>query len=132
MSDRKASNVEFQTAFTVQPQDTNYMDTLFGGKLMKEMDACAGMTSRRALYESVCKQAVTVHVDSLDFTVPGYIGDLIVLTGRITGFGETSIHVHVTAEKESIEGDGRRVMCEADFVFVSLLEGTKHPHGLKR
>ncbi len=132
MSKTKANNTEFQTAFTVQPQDTNYLETLFGGKLMREMDACAGMTARRALYQSECKKAVTVHVDSLDFTVPGYLGELIVLTGRITDFGKTSIHIHVKAEKENADGEGRELMCEADFVFVSVMDGKKHPHGLTR
>jgi len=131
MSGTKTNNLMFQTAFTVQPQDTNHMDTLFGGKLMQEMDSCAGMTARRALYDSDCDVAVTVHVDGLDFSVPGFNGDLIVLTGEIREFGDTSIYIDVSAEKEAIDGGGeRKLMCEADFVFVALKDGKKHPHGL--
>lgn len=130
MEKRTAQNLTFQTAMTVQPQDTNYLSTLFGGKLMQEMDACAGMTARRSLYDSVCEEAVTVHVDSLDFTIPGYIGDLVILTGEITSFGNTSIHIHVTAKREEIDTGDCATICEADFVFVSMKDGEKHPHGL--
>lgn len=130
MEKTTAKNLQFQTAFTVQPQDTNYLNTLFGGELMRQMDACAGMTARRSLYDSVCEEAVTVHVDSLDFTIPGYIGDLIILTGEITDFGDTSIFIHVMAEKEEIDTGNRSTMCEADFVFVAMKDGEKHPHGL--
>lgn len=130
MEKTTATNLEFQSAFTVQPQDTNYLNTLFGGKLMQEMDSNAGMTARRSLYDSVCEDAVTVHVDSLDFTIPGYIGDLIILTGEITEFGESSIFIHVKADKEEIDTGDRAMMCEADFVFVAMKDGEKHPHGL--
>ncbi len=130
MEKTEAKRLTFQTAFTVQPQDTNYLNTLFGGALMKEMDSCAGMTARRALYDSACEDAVTVHVDSFDFTMPGYIGDLVILTGKITNFGTTSIEIKVTVEKEEIGSGDRGVICEAEFVFVSMQDGEKHPHGL--
>lgn len=126
----EATNLQFQTTFTVYPEDTNYMHTLFGGKLMKEMDVCAGMTAKRALYDSKCSRAVTAHVDDLDFTVPGNVGDIIFLTGTIVELGNKSISIDVQARKETNQNEQKIDMCNARFVFVAMQQGEPHPHGL--
>ncbi len=128
---KKAKNLEFKTGFSVQPQHTNYMDTLFGGKLVKEMDICAGMTAKRLLYASECDRAVTAHLDDVDFLVPGNVGDIIFLRGRITGLGTTSINIQVTAKKETNQSGEKVDMCDAQFVFVSVKDGDPYPHNLK-
>lgn len=123
-----AEHTSFQTVFTVYPSDTNYMDTLFGGKLMKEMDVCAGITAKRLLYVSECNRAVTAHVDSIDFTVPGHVGDLIFLTGTVISLGRKSIKIRVDVQKECEQSDKKVPMCNADFIFVSKLGESSRPH----
>lgn len=127
---KKAQYRTFHTNFTVLSQDTSYLNRLYGGKLLHEMDVCAGITVKRMLYDSDVQRAVTAHIESVDFTEPGYEGDIIFLTGKITGLGETSIDVRVKAEKEDGKSDDKIPMCHANFVFVSIKEEEPYPHGL--
>jgi acyl-CoA hydrolase len=114
-------------SFMVFPEDMNYAGTLFGGKILAEMDKAAAKAVRRILYGTACEGAVTVSLDKVDFMKPAHLGDIIELLARITRLGRTSIEIHVHVSKENHLGEIDTI-CEATFVFVSLKEGKPFPH----
>lgn len=114
-------------SFMVFPEDMNYAGTLFGGKILAEMDKAAAKAARRILYGTNCEGAVTVSLDKVDFIAPAHLGDIIELTARINRLGRTSIEIHVHVSKENHLGSVETI-CQATFVFVSLKEGKPFPH----
>lgn len=121
----------FQTisSFMVFPEDMNYAGSLFGGKVLAEMDMAAAKAARRVLYKTECDGAVTVSLDKVDFIRPAYIGDIIELKATIIRLGKTSIEIHVSVSKEDTRGVIDKI-CEGTFVFVSLKNGKPFPHNL--
>lgn len=114
-------------SFTVFPDDLNYGGTLFGGKLLAEMDIAASNAARRMTYRSGCDSIVTAKVSEVNFMVPAVLGDIVELETNIFEVGRTSITVDVRATREDILGKVS-VICEASFVFVSLKNGAPFPH----
>ncbi len=115
--------------FTVFPDDLNYAGSLFGGKLLSEMDLAASNCARRALYASACNGLVTVHVSEVNFLVPAKLGDIVELHTEVERLGNTSLTIKIEAIKENFFGE-RASICTASFVFVALLDGKPNPHGL--
>ena len=61
-------------------EDINGANRLFGGKLMAWIDEVAGVTARRH-----CEaQVTTACIDNLQFKEPAFLGDMVVIIGRMT------------------------------------------------
>ena len=116
-------------SFTVFPQDLNYADTLFGGKVMAEMDIAGVKVVRRALYGTGADGAVTASVDRIDFKKPAFLGDLITMIAEIKTLGKSSIQVKISVSSESIMGDVEDI-CAANFTFVAMKGKKPFLHGL--
>ena len=95
---------------------------LFGGRLMEWIDVVAGVTARR---HSGC-EVTTAAVDSLEFHAPAHVNDTIVLEGRVTCTGRTSMEVRVDTFVESLNGERKRVN-RAYLVMVALDAETHQP-----
>lgn len=121
------SNFETKHSFIVFPEDINYAGTLFGGKVLAEMDLTALKAARRILYGTECDGAVTVSLDKVDFISPAYLGDIIELTAFVRSLGRTSIEIYVHVAKENHLGEVS-VICDATFVFVAVKNAKPHPH----
>ena len=100
----------------VMPNDTNNLNTLFGGKLMYWMDMAAAICAHKHTNSVV----VTASVDNITFKAPIHKGDIVTLNAFITRVFNTSmeIFIEVTAQntnnKEEIESN------TAFFTFVAL------------
>ena len=114
-------------SFIVFPDDLNYAGTLFGGKVLAEMDLTAAKATRRLLYGTDCDGAVTASLDKVDFKKPAHLGDIIELKASILHLGRTSIKIYVHVSKENQTGEIETI-CDATFIFVSLKQGVPHPH----
>src|SRR5580700_3657625 len=114
-------------SFTVFPDDLNYKGSLFGGKILAEIDLAALKAVRRMLYNSDCDTAVTASIDRVDFLKPAKLGDIVELTATIYKLGRTSVSVFVHVTKEDEYGIIEKI-CDARLVFVSLKEDKPHPH----
>lgn len=123
------AETEFRHTFTVFPDSLNYSGSLFGGKLLAEMDLAASNAARKLLYGSRCDGLVTAHVSAVDFKKPGYLGDIIDICTKIESLGTTSIVTLVEVSKEDTYGNNASI-CSARFVFVALRNGKPYPHGL--
>jgi acyl-CoA hydrolase len=116
-------------SFTVFPQDLNYANSLFGGKVMAEMDIAGVKVVRRALYGTGSDGCVTASVDRIDFKKPAFLGDLITMVSEIKTLGKSSIQVKITVTRESIMGDVDDI-CAANFTFVAMKDKKSFQHGL--
>ena len=119
----KRSSFYSKTEIThlVRPADINGYGRLFGGILMQWIDETAGVVAMR----HSGKLVTTASVDNLDFKCPAYDGDMVVLTGRVTHVGNTSMEVRVDTFVESLDGI-RKEINRAYLVEVALNhDGTK-------
>lgn len=116
-------------SFTVFPQDLNYADTLFGGKVMAEMDIAGVKVVRRALYGTGADGAVTACVDRIDFKKPAFLGDLITMIAEIKTLGKSSIQTKISVSRENTMGVIEDI-CAANFTFVAMKDKKSFPHGL--
>ncbi len=90
---------------------------LFGGKLMEWIDVVAGVVARRHCGRNV----TTVMVDTLHFKEPAYANNIIVLTGKITYVGKTSMEVCVRSYAEDFDGS-KKLINTAYLVMVAIDE----------
>jgi len=104
----------------LMPGDLNGYGRLFGGKLMEWIDVVAAVVARR---HSGCN-VTTAAVDHLEFQAPAHANDTVVLEGRITCVGTTSMEVRVDTFVEELGGTRHRVN-RAYLVMVALNKNQK-------
>ena len=105
----------------VLPNETNNHNTLFGGVLMKRLDAVASISARRHCRSEV----VTASTDSVDFLQPINPSDSICLESFVTFTGTTSMEIFVKAVAEDLNTGERRIAATAFLTFISLDENGK-------
>jgi acyl-CoA hydrolase len=117
-----ASRVEMTQL--VQPPDTNYHGTVFGGRLVQWIDIAAAVSAQRHSRRKV----VTASIDDLHFGVPIRLGDIVVLRASVNYAHRTSMEVGVRVEREDPTSGERIVAARAYLTFVGLDEsGAKTP-----
>lgn len=101
----------------IMPTHINGSDRLFGGQLMEWIDVVAAVVARRHSGRNV----ITAAVDNLQFKAGAFINNTLVLIGRITYVGRTSMEVRVDTYVEDLSGI-RKVVNRAYLVLVALDE----------
>lgn len=104
----------------LMPGDLNGYGRLFGGKLMEWIDVVAAVVARR---HSGC-EVTTASVDNLAFQAPAFSNDTVVLEGRITCVGTSSMEVRVDTFVEALGGTRHQVN-RAYLVMVALNKDQK-------
>tara|TARA_Y100001968_G_scaffold28508_1_gene22060 strand:+ start:6574 stop:7044 length:471 start_codon:yes stop_codon:yes gene_type:complete len=105
----------------ILPNDTNNLNTVFGGKVMQYMDLCAAMSA----YKFARTAVVTASVDRLDFLAPASVGDMLILKSSINYSHNSSMEVGVRIDAENVKTGKRRHTASAYLTFVSLDENGK-------
>ena len=105
----------------ILPNDTNNLDTVFGGKVMQYMDLCAAMSA----YKFARTAVVTASVDRLDFLAPARVGDMLILKSSVNYSHNTSMEIGVRIDAENVKTGKRRHTASAYLTFVSLDEDGK-------
>lgn len=134
---KKIDKLQARHSFTVMPKDCNFNkngnsnmnDTLFGGKLMYEMDYAGAKIARRATYGVGMDMVVTASTDRINFEKPAFIGDLVTMEATIKAFGRSSIQIRIKAHKEDLDGNIEQI-CSANMTFVTIKGGKSMAHGL--
>lgn len=109
-----------ETVHIVRPNHLNGAGRLFGGILMQWIDEVAGVV---AIRHSNCN-CITASVDNLRFIRGAYQNEMVVLRGKVTYVGTTSMEVRVDTYVESTDGM-RRPINRAYFTMVALDENDK-------
>lgn len=118
-----AKNVSDSEIEQVQPvfkAHLNSQNRLFGGQLVAWIDIVAGAVARRHCNHNV----TTAVIDSLQFKEPVCPDSVVVLYGRLTYVGKTSMEVRVDSYVEALNGD-RKLVNTAYLVLVALDENGK-------
>ena len=97
---KKVSESQTQQQYILRPAHINPYGRLFGAQLLKWIDEVAGIVAVRHANAIV----TTAAIDNLQFKAPAYSGNLVVLQGRITCVGRTSMEVRVDTFTEALDG----------------------------
>lgn len=114
---KRVSDSRTQQVQVLMPEHINGFDRLFGGKLMEWIDVVAAVAARR---HSGCN-VTTACVDNLQFKAAAYVNSTMVLDGRITHVGHSSMEVRVDTYVEKLCGE-RTMINRAYLVLVALDE----------
>ena len=109
-----------ETIHIVRPNHLNAANRLFGGLLMQWIDEVAGIVAKR---HSMCN-VTTASVDNLTFLRGAFQNDMIVIRGKLTWVGSTSMEVCVDTYVETLDGQRERIN-NAHFMMVALDENNK-------
>ena len=107
----------------ILPMDVNASFSLFGGKLMEWIDIVAAVVARRHSGQ----QVTTVAVDHLEFLAPAKLNDMVVLNGRMTYTGRTSMEVCVETYVETVENGGERKLINRAYLTMVALDRNLRP-----
>jgi acyl-CoA hydrolase len=110
----------------VMHQDLNGNKRLFGGRLMEWIDIVAAVVSRR---HCGC-EVTTAAVDNLQFSAPAYINDTIILSGKITYAGRTSMEVKVDVYVENLSGVRKKI--NTAYVVTVAIDENQQPAEVPR
>ena len=110
-----------ETVHIVRPSHLNGANRLFGGILMQWIDEVAGIVAKRHSMSNV----TTASVDNLTFLHGAYQNDLVVIKGKMTWVGSSSMEVCVDTYVETPSGQRDRIN-NAHFMMVALDEND-HP-----
>ena len=120
MGELEARHVSESVTEQIQPVFYSHLNSqkrLFGGELVSWVDIVAGAVARRHCRHNV----TTAEIDSLQFLSPVFATNVVVLLGRITWVGRTSMEVRVDSYVEEMSGE-RRLVNTAYLVLVALDE----------
>ncbi|MDA5108522.1 MULTISPECIES: acyl-CoA thioesterase [Brevibacillus] len=108
-------------ASLVLPSDTNFHNTMFGGKMMSYIDEVGAIAAMRHCRRPV----VTASIDSIDFLTPVKMGQSICLEAIVSSTGTTSMEVFVKIISENLLTGERALTATSFLTFVALDEDGK-------
>ena len=117
MVSKTVADSRVETVHIVRPSHLNGAGRLFGGILMQWIDEVAGIVAKR---HSMCN-VTTASVDNLTFLHGAFQNDMIVIKGKVTWVGNTSMEVCVDTYIEEPDGTHVRIN-NAHFMMVALDE----------
>ena len=117
MLSKTVDDSRVETVHIVRPNHLNGANRLFGGILMQWIDEVAGIVAKRHSMSNV----TTASVDNLTFLHGAYQNDMIVIKGKVTWVGTSSMEVCVDTYVETLAGERDRIN-NAHFMMVALDE----------
>lgn len=118
---KRPSETETIMTQVVQPNDTNPLGNLHGGKLMYWMDECSAISATKHSRAIV----VTVSVDGVSFKNPIELGSFVTIIAKVTRTFRTSMEVFIEVWSENIPKNTKIKCNEAYYTFVALDEHGK-------
>ncbi len=100
----------------VMPNNTNALNTVFGGTVMSWIDIAAAMVAAR----HCGKPVVTAHIDDIDFLAPIKVGYHVLIQASMNYVGRTSMIVGVKVTSENPYTGESRGTTRAYLTFVAL------------
>ncbi len=109
-----------ETVHIVQQSHLNGANRLFGGILMQWIDEVAAIVAKRHCNGNV----TTASVDNLTFLKGAHANDLIVIKGKMTWVGNSSMEVCVDTYVENRQGERNRIN-NAHLILIALDDNGK-------
>ena len=114
---KRVEDSQTEQTYLMRPIYLNEYGNLFGGQLMEWIDEIASIVAMRHSEADI----TTACIDNLNFKEGATVNDVIVLRGKITYVGRTSMEVRVDTYVESRQGI-RKVINRAYVVMVAVDE----------
>lgn len=124
--DKAVRESKVETYHIIRPSDLNSVGRLYGGTLMGWIDEVAVLVGRRHAQMGV----TTGSMDNLKFLKGAYLQDTIMLTGKVTHVGNTSMEIKVETYVEHL--DGEKVLINRAFLTLIGLDENDKPARLPR
>jgi acyl-CoA hydrolase len=115
MISKTVEDSRVETVHIVRPNHLNGANRLFGGILMQWIDEVAGIVAKRHSMSNV----TTASVDNLTFLHGAYQNEMVVIKGKLTWVGSSSMEVCVDTYVENLSGHRERIN-NAHFMMVAL------------
>lgn len=109
-----------ETVHIIRPNHLNGANRLFGGILMQWIDEVAAIVAKRHCNGNV----TTASVDNLTFLHGAYNNDMVVIKGKMTWVGNSSMEVCVDTYVENRQGERHRIN-NAHFILIALDDNGK-------
>ena len=123
MISKTVDDSRVETVHIVRPNHLNGANRLFGGILMQWIDEVAGIVAKRHCMTNV----TTASVDNLTFLHGAYQNEMVVIKGKLTWVGKSSMEVCVDTYVENLSGQRHRIN-NAHFMMVALDENDRPVH----
>ena len=117
---KRVEESKTETAHLIRPNHLNGAGRLFGGTLMQWIDEVAAVVAKRHAGTNV----TTASVDNLTFLKGAYNNDLVIIKGKITWVGTTSMEVCVDTFVEKLSGE-RVQINNAHFIMIAIDKNDK-------
>lgn len=127
MKAKRVSESITEQVHIVMPSHISGTDRLFGGQLLAWIDEVSAVTARRHCENNV----TTAAIDNLQFKAGVFINNILVLVGRVTYVGKTSMEIRVDTYVEDHLSGSRKVVNRAYIVMVAL-DGNENPTEVPR
>ncbi len=119
--DKQIANKNVEDSITewtkvVKYGDINAENRLFGGRLMEWIDEVAGTVAIRHSGNPIS----TAAIDNMQFKQGAVLGDVLVMIGKITHVGKTSMEVRVDTYVEDVRTGMRHVLNRAYLTEVCI------------
>lgn len=98
MAKKRVKDSETEQSYLLMHRHINGYGRLFGGQLVEWIDELAGLVGRRHCGHEI----TTACIDNLNFKHPAFLNDTVVLVGRVTYVGRTSMEVRVDTYVEEL------------------------------
>jgi len=105
----------------VLPNDTNTLNNLMGGRLMHWMDIVAAIAAQKHCNRIV----VTASADSISFSQPINLGNVVTLRSQVTRSFNSSMEVFIEVTAEDIPACKKTTTHRAFFTFVAVDQNGK-------
>lgn len=117
---KRVDDSRVETVHLIRPDHLNGFNRLFGGILMQWIDEVAAVVAQRHSGANV----TTASVDNLTFLKGAYQNDMVIIKGKVTWVGNTSMEICVDTYVESLNGE-RTHINNAHFMMIALDENDK-------
>ncbi len=105
----------------ILPGDLNGLQTLFGGRILAEIDLIASLAAQRHARE-IC---VTASMDSIEFLEPIRITDSACYEASVVWTGNRSMEIFVKVVAENLFTGERKIAATSFVTFVALKKDGK-------
>lgn len=117
---KRATDSQVEQVYIIRPSHLNGANRLYGGQLTYWIDEIAGVVAIRHSGNRV----VTAAIDNLQFKEPVLQGQMVVMLGKVTYVGKTSMEVRVDSYVEDRSGS-RKLINTAFLVMIAIGEDGK-------
>ena len=119
--DKKVMDSYTEQVHVLTMDTLNGYNRLFGGRLMAWIDEVAAVVARRHSSSNV----TTASIDNLEFKKSAHANDTLVLKGKITFAGTTSMEINVKTYVEKLNGE--TVLINNAYVIMVALDDDEKP-----